>query len=85
MMQDTSYVTISDVRYIWKVRYIISNTATYETQILCLTKHRLVCAAFRFLELKKKKWKGMRKIKIWKLKDRETRDVFEERLKEKIA
>ena len=27
----------------------------------------------------------MRKIKIWKLKGRETRDLFEERLKEKIA
>ena len=34
----------------------------------CLTQHRLVCAAFRFSESKKKKWKGMRKIKIWKLK-----------------
>ena len=45
----------------------------------------LVCAAFQFSESKNKKWKGMRKIKIWKLKDRETRDVFEERLNEKIA
>ena len=27
----------------------------------------------------------MRKINIWKLKDRETRNLFEERLKEKIA
>ena len=27
----------------------------------------------------------MRKIKIWKLNNRETRDLFEERLKEKIA
>ena len=51
----------------------------------CLTQHRLVCAAFQFLESKKKKLKEMRKIKIWKLKDRETRDVFQERLKEKIA
>ena len=51
----------------------------------CLTQHRLVCAAFQFLESKKKKYKGMRKIKIWKLKDRETRDLFEEILKEKIA
>ena len=34
--------------------------------------------------MSKKKWKGMRKIKIWKLRDRETRDVFEERLKEKM-
>ena len=50
----------------------------------CLTQHRLVCAAFRFSESKKKKWKGIRKIKIWKLKDRETRDAVEERLKEKI-
>ena len=51
----------------------------------CLTQHRLVCEAFQFSESKKKKWKGMGKIKIWKLKDRETRDLFEERLKEKIA
>ena len=51
----------------------------------CLTQHRLVCAAFRFSESKKKKWKGMRKITIWKIKDRETRDLFEERLNQKIA
>ena len=46
----------------------------------CLTQHRLVCAAFRFSESKKKKWKRMRKIKIRKLKDKESRDLFEERL-----
>ena len=51
----------------------------------CLTNHRLVCAAFRFSESKKKKWKGMRIIKIWKRKDRETRDAFEDKLKEKIT
>ena len=30
--------------------------------------------------IKKEKMKGMRKIKMWKLKDRETRDLSEERL-----
>ena len=46
----------------------------------CLTQH-----SGRFSQSKKNKWKGVRKIKIWKLKDRETMDAFEERLKEKIA
>ena len=50
----------------------------------CLTQHRLVCAAFQFSE-SKKKMEGNEEKFIWKLKDRETRDVFEERLKKKIA
>ena len=44
----------------------------------CLTQHRLVRADFMLKDWKKKKWRGARKIKIWKLKNPDVRQEFHE-------
>jgi len=51
----------------------------------CIMQHRLVCAELVVADMKKPKMKkGEKRIKTWKLKDEQTRRLFEERLKEKI-
>ena len=42
----------------------------------CLTQHRLVRADFKIKNFQRKKWKGMKKLKVWKLKDENTRQQF---------
>ena len=45
----------------------------------CLTQHRLVRADFKLREWRKKKWKGAKKIKTWRLKNPDVRrEFFEE-------
>ena len=36
----------------------------------CLTQHRLVRADFEVRGVRRKKWKGLKKLKVWKLKDK---------------
>ena len=42
----------------------------------CLTHHRFVRADFKIQNFQRKKWKGMKKLKVWKLKDENTRQQF---------
>lgn len=50
----------------------------------CLTQHRLVRADLKIMNFKKKKWRGIKKLKTWKLKCKETRDDFEEKLDNRL-
>ena len=42
----------------------------------CLTQHRLVRADFKLKDWKKKKWRGAKKIKAWRLKNPDVRQEF---------
>ena len=50
----------------------------------CLTQHRLVRADLKVVDIKRKKWKGIKKIKVWKLKDEDTRKEFEAKFSQKM-
>ena len=51
----------------------------------CLTQHRMVRADVWVRSMKKDKKKGRQKMKIWKLRNNNIRDSFEERVVEKLA
>ena len=42
----------------------------------CLTQHRLLRADFKFAIPIKKKWKGMKRLRVWKLKDQDAQTEF---------
>ena len=51
----------------------------------CITQHRLLCADLCVRHMKRPKMKnGEKRIKVWKLKDEQTRRHFEERLTERV-
>ena len=51
----------------------------------CLTQHRLVRADFSIKDLRKKKWMGERRLKLWKLREEGVKEEFEERIKETLC
>ena len=51
----------------------------------CLTQHRLVRADFSIEDLRKKKWRGERRLKLWKLREEGVKEEFEERIKETLC
>ena len=42
----------------------------------CLTQHRLVRADFKIQNFQRKKWRGIKKLKVWKLREENTRQQF---------
>lgn len=50
----------------------------------CLLQHRMVRADLLIADAKKKEWKGERKIKMWKLKNENTRKKFENVFSERM-
>ena len=42
----------------------------------CLTQHRLVRADFKIQGLQRKEWRGIKKLKVWKLQEQDTRQEF---------
>ena len=51
----------------------------------CLTQHRLVRADFSIKDHRKKKWKGQRRLKLWKLREDGVQELFEERIKQTLS
>ena len=50
----------------------------------CLTQHRPIRAKFFIADYVARKWKGVKKPKVWKLKNDETRAEFEAKFTEKL-
>ena len=48
----------------------------------CLTQHRLLKADFVVTDYRRRRWRGLQKVKVWKLRDEATRSDFQAKLAE---